>query len=647
MKKLFILTLISTFFIINVSNAQKKKIKFGKVKTHELEANVCPIDSNAHAEILYDKGYTYFDFTPHGAKLVTSKHTRIKIYNKEGYKYADVQIPYYMSNMNGEEKIGNIKAYTYNLENGKVVKTQLKKDGIFTEKLTKNVKVKKFTFPDIKEGCVIEYRYTKTSDFFFNLESWKFQHDIPVRYSRYEARIPDDIKYKQSLKGYESIRREVESTFENELYMKDYKYTAENIKAFPDEQYIACKEDYISKLEFELTAAKIKGFWERYTDNWTSIHKELTTNLSFGCALNKKGYCKKILPGIIGNCKTTNEKIQSIYEFVRKNIKWNGQYSIFAGRSYRNIHTSKSGDSGEINLFLTTLYRTAGFDSNPVIISTRNNGQIRFGTPKLSQYNHCLSCVNIDGKILLLDATEKLTPIDLLPYNDYNREGVMIKPKGTVKVPLVNKNLSNNYILIDAAFNEDGQLEGKLTAKYSKYEAFQFRRNFSNTDHRVKKLEKNMDDFSISNYKLENLRNPYKELAETYSFTLGEEDEMPTTVYLPPLLHFTRSRNPFKLEERKFPVDIPYPEMDYIIINIELPEGYEVSDIPKDISAVMPDNSCSFAFQYRISGNKLKITYQKRTIKTMFLPNEYGALKTFYDMLIKKHSEKIVIKKKA
>lgn len=646
MKKLSILILITTLSIFNVVNAQKKKVKFGKVKIQDLKEKVCPIDSNAHAERLYDKGYTYFDFTADGAKLVTTKHTRIKIYDKEGYRHADVKIPCYVSNMKGEEKIGSIKAYTYNLENGKIIKSQIKRDGIFSEKLTKNIKIKKFTFPDIKEGCIIEYRYTKTSDFFFNLESWYFQHDIPVRYTTYTARIPEIVDYKRTVKGYERIKFNTESSSEGDMYVKDYVYTGVNIKPFPDEKFIFCKEDYISKLEFELTAIKKSGIWERFNNNWKNIHKELMQNMAFGIALKRDGYCKKILPGIIADCKTQDEKIQRIYNFIKKHIKWNKKYSMYAGRPFKKIHASKSGSSGEINLFLTALFRAAGIECNPVILSTRSHGKIRFGAPKISQYNHCISGITVNGQVLLVDATDRLIPMDLLPFNDFNREGVMIKPNGTVKIPLENKTLSNHFITINASFNEDGQLEGQVTSKYSKYEAFLFRKSFSNIDQRVKKLEKDMEDFSIENYKIQNIKNPNKEAGETYNFTLGEEDELPSTIYLPPLLNYTQSKNPFKLEERRFPVELPYPQMDYIVINIEIPEGYEASDLPKNISAVMPNNSCSFAFQYNVANNKLTITYQMRTIKTLFLPEEYVALKNFYNMLIKKHSEKIVIKRK-
>ena len=52
-----------------------------------------------------------------------------------------------------EEELESVKAYTYNLENGKVVETKLDvKSGVFKDKISKNLVVKKFTFPISKKA---------------------------------------------------------------------------------------------------------------------------------------------------------------------------------------------------------------------------------------------------------------------------------------------------------------------------------------------------------------------------------------------------------------------------------------------------------------------------------------------------------------
>src|SRR3569833_3786423 len=87
--------------------------------------------------------------------IVSERHRVVHILKKNGYHEADIQIPLYIDGSD-EERVDNIKATTYNLENGKVVETKLDKASVFREKVDKHRITKKFTMPNVKEGCIIE-----------------------------------------------------------------------------------------------------------------------------------------------------------------------------------------------------------------------------------------------------------------------------------------------------------------------------------------------------------------------------------------------------------------------------------------------------------------------------------------------------------
>ena len=84
---------------------------------------------------------------------------------------------------------------TYNLVNGKIEKTKLNGDGEFKDNVNKFWSIKKITMPNVKEGSIIEYKYTIKSPFFSNLQDWKFQQTIPVDYSEYKTIIPEYFSY--------------------------------------------------------------------------------------------------------------------------------------------------------------------------------------------------------------------------------------------------------------------------------------------------------------------------------------------------------------------------------------------------------------------------------------------------------------------
>ncbi len=134
--------------------------------------------------------------------LEFKNYRRAHILNKNGYDIANVEIRIYTDGR-AEEELQSLKAVTYNLENGKVVETKLEaKSAVFKDKISKNLLIKKFTFPNIKEGSIIEYEYKLHSDFTFNLQPWDFQSEYPCLWSEYNVGIPEFYYYVTLSQGY-------------------------------------------------------------------------------------------------------------------------------------------------------------------------------------------------------------------------------------------------------------------------------------------------------------------------------------------------------------------------------------------------------------------------------------------------------------
>jgi hypothetical protein len=156
------------------------------VTREDLSINNFPQDSTASALVIYEYGNSYVD--DRSFNLVTEVQRKIKILSKSGLDYANIQIPIYVGG--DKEKITNIKGSTFNLENNETQSFQLSKDQIFTEDYNKNFDVVKFLLPNVKQGSVITYSYTKISPYFSKFHSWDFQTEIPKLYSEYNTSIP-------------------------------------------------------------------------------------------------------------------------------------------------------------------------------------------------------------------------------------------------------------------------------------------------------------------------------------------------------------------------------------------------------------------------------------------------------------------------
>jgi len=193
MKIKITLLLITGFFITSINTAQT--VKFGKVTKEELEEKYYPQDSTANAVVLFKKRKTNYEYNGStGWRLITKVHERIKLYNKDGFENATSKIPVY-SKGSKSESFG-VKAYTYNLEGGKVEKNKLSKSDIFDEEITENWSSRNFTMPNLKAGSIIEWEYTITSPYFSNINDVICQYDIPIKYMEFKIEIPEYFVFK-------------------------------------------------------------------------------------------------------------------------------------------------------------------------------------------------------------------------------------------------------------------------------------------------------------------------------------------------------------------------------------------------------------------------------------------------------------------
>ena len=125
--------LIFVLFTFTVAAQEKSPVKFGKVSAEDLQPKTYPVDTSGGAVIIADIGSSVFEGNSDGwFSLVYKHHRRVKILNRNGFDLANVEIPLYTStDGKREEKLDKLKAYTYNLQNGKVVETKLSDDAIF------------------------------------------------------------------------------------------------------------------------------------------------------------------------------------------------------------------------------------------------------------------------------------------------------------------------------------------------------------------------------------------------------------------------------------------------------------------------------------------------------------------------------------
>ena len=95
----------------------------------------------------------------------------------------------------------------------------------------------------------------------------------------------------------------------------------------------------------------------------------------------------------------------------------------------------------------------------------------------------------------------------------------------------------------------------------------------------------------------------------------------------------------------KYPIDFGYAREKTILVNYTFPQGYTVVNLPANISLKLPGNSASFSCISTVTEGKISVLYKLNINNSLILQTEYPDLREFYNQVIAKHAEPIVLKK--
>lgn len=619
MRKVSIILLLSTIFIAYSSGQNPL---FGDISKEMLSINSDIAFPDAPAIILNRSVEVEV-----GGYVIVKE--RIKILTREGYDFATIDIPH--------RNIVKITGQTYNLVNDNIIATELEKK-MFLSSDTKNIKLSElefFTMPQIKEGSIFEYTYKATRGTFYDIP---LQFDIPVKQIKVSIRNASRYSYDilQNPKAILDLdfRAENETTYISKT----------NIPAFKKEKYVSHLEMYRAKLELSTTGSvkrNVFATFKNYVDNlinmddFTNGYKPVTTY---------RKEISEILKGI-----TDDEvKVKTIYNYIKAHKKWNGDYGILPdNESARFAFRKPDGDAADINMLLISVLRSVGFEANPILVSSKRNGIPL--TPSDDVFNYLVAGVEIDGNLKLLDAAHNKADYNMLHNEVVNWRGLLIRDSKKFEwIDLEYQEKSKSTTMVQVKLDVDLALEGKVNYRLTGYYAAETQealKDFSN--------EKFLDFSNIDkgNFEIDLLRRQSVDTLthkSTWSYDFVNEydvEDIAGKVYFKPMLMYGVKTNPFKSEERSYPIDFGFPKIESYIINIEIPKGYRVVSSPEPVKILMPNGVGNYTYNVSVLGQSVQV-YSKLDIEESLVPIDmYGELRNFFDLRVKKEKETIVLEK--
>jgi hypothetical protein len=667
MNKFFTLLLLGACSMTaNAQTAPPATQPYGKIDQADLEMKACDFEKDANAEVLFFKGNVYY-----GGDLesITEEiHKRIKIFNDNGKNEADIHIEYRSDQH--YQYITGIQAQTINLVDGKVEITKLDKKLIYTKVIDKWRSEITFTLPNVKPGCIIEYKYNFNVNGSTGLPFWFFQEHIPVRYSEFSTSIPDlfyfrpqphifqpFIKHTTTSEG-RTFQDTYKDSYDGQMHTDSYPYTLENevravanVPSLPDEAYMSSFIDNVQGLRFQFVSFKpIGGFAKSHSDTWAKVGGILADDEDFGGQINRKLNNEEVIINKAKTLKTDDEKIAYIFNEVKNSMKWNDlDYWFTIDGTYR-AWENKTGNSAEINLILYHLLKKSGLDAYPMVVSTRKHGKVLPFYTSTLQFNRAVVYIPVDSiKNYVLDATGKYNLYNETPDELLNSSGLCIdKSKKTYDMIYLKKDLPvRQVVLISADIKPTGKLEGKAEISSSSY-------NKINATGRYKKdgekkyidyLSDNDNNLKISSVKMENMDVDSLPLTQKVDFNLDLAGSDENYIYLNPNLFTSLKTNPFLSEKRMTDIDFGYLQ-NYTISGIyKMPAGYKADALPKSVTIIMPDKSVSFKRLVVEQDGNIIVRYSINYNKVEYSKDDYPDFHEFFKKMNEMLNEQIILKK--
>jgi len=651
--KLFFVAIALLCF--SITHAQKND-SFGVLTLEEQHFSTYEKDSTANAVVLYEKGDNYFDVIKDRIQVVKKYHVKIKVLNEKGFDEGNIAIPFY-HNDNSSEKIEDIKAITHN----GTVKTSLLESQIYSTDVYERVTEKRFAFPNIKVGSILEYSYTLITPFIYNFKGWDFQSHIPKIYSEFNAKIPSNYQYNRSLIGPlaltvndASIKKECFSVpgYPKSADCEVLQYAMKDIPAFKEEEdYMLAASNYISRIDFELaTHYALNGTIDNYTKSWKDVDREFKTDRDIGRQLTKIDFFEKNVPEKLLTEGDELTKAKNIFAFVQNHFTWNEKYGIYRDIRVKEAFAEKRGSVGEINISLINLLNAAGIKTNLMLLSTRNNGLPKKTHPVISDFNYVVAKLEIAGKSYLLDASDKFNPFGMLPFKCLNYYGrVMDFKNESYWYDITIDEKSRQYIKTQISFDVNSKTaHGVFDEINSGYNAVNKKRILDQQTEEayVDAYEsKGLGNFNIVSYEFNEAESDATKTSERFQYEI-QNILQNDIVFLNPFFIRFFEKNPFILEERNYPIDFGYKRNYTYMATILIPEGYEVQELPENKAVAIEEKDVALRFNCATSTDQITLSFNLSLKNSNYTPEYYPALKELFKHVINIQNNSVIVLKK-
>ena len=637
-----ILSIVSALVLHQAVNAQTAIPPLGQANMTELDLTHCDFDSLAPAMYLLNSQETKVEQGVAGDYWsATTKRFRIKIFNQQGFKYANVKFPVYTGKY---RKLSDIKGYIFYKDSlGKIITQRITRQEIFKDKVAKGVTSIAYVFPNVRPGCVVEFTYEDR--YSIRVPTWTLGTPIPTLTAFCKVEVPAARSIDQKIVVYGKLQKSDTTVGPSGDARLIRTFTINNIPSFKPEPLMGQWKNNIQRIEFALNMySGLKGFFGN--DKWKGFNEFVYS------------ICARIidadLPGsdtLIDKARkmnSTSAKVGYLFEELQKKLTWDEVHAPYT-RDITTAWKEKTGNSAELNMILMNLLHRADVPFAPIMVSTRENGRVDTSFANPSQFDGIDIVVLDANKNYIVDLTQKNLPYTVTPNNVINTLALLVDSTRGQWVRIADpRPLYRQSFIIFSSLDSTGLMSGTATiqhydhAKNAKFASIKEENDEESAYMNFGVDEKNI---TIDEKKTEEPQETQLPFVETFKFKL----ELPASgdlISMNPSFLTEFKDNPFTGDRRAFDIDMGSNQSLSINLNMTLPVNYVVDELPKNITLIKSDSAIIFKRLMAVQGNTLQCLIKLDYKESYFPKEDYPDLKEFLLKMYGYLNEPVVLRKK-
>jgi hypothetical protein len=360
------------------------------------------------------------------------------------------------------------------------------------------------------------------------------------------------------------------------------------------------------------------------------------------------------IKGMVSSCKTNEEKINILYDYLKKNFRYvSVQLGIggFKPFAVKFVDDKKYGDCKALTNYMRNLLAAVGIKAYPALINAGYNKYPADPEFPRDPFNHVILCIPNGKDSTWLECTSKNSKPGFLGTFTEDKNALLLTENGGVLVKTPRSNYKNNQLIThtDIQMNENGG--GKVVASiYTTgdiYEAMDYYTTGNDVDEQKKMFVRYL------NYKQPEsiIMNEKKDSANGQSFKLNLEYDKVYDFKAGSKLFMSQhigslcdeQLNTNKERTLTYLFHYPYQKSDTTVYH--LPEGYYPESIPDPITLNHMYGFYKRETNYNKTNNTLTV-YETLELRNRIIPaDEYESLANFFNNVNADEEQKVVLKK--